>query len=62
MSIHRVERAGGERFVVRNRDAAGVNRARAFVSRVDAERYQQTIDAAKADRRHRELDADRERY
>jgi hypothetical protein len=62
MSIHRVQRKAGERFVVRARDANGVNRSRAFVARVDAERYQRKIDAAKAARRERELQNDLERF
>jgi hypothetical protein len=63
MSIHSVARkSGAERFVVRYRDPEGVHRARAFVTRAEAERYQREIDAAKARRRERQLAADKERF
>lgn len=62
MSIHHVQRKTGEQFVVRARDAEGTNRSRAFATRKDAERYQRQIDAAKAARRERALQADLERF
>jgi len=62
MSIHRVQRKTEERFVVRARDADGVNRSRVFASYADAERYQRQIHAAKTARRERELQADLERF
>ena len=47
MSIHRVIRKSGERFVVRFRDQDGVNRSRAFTTREDAERHQRRVEASK---------------
>lgn len=47
MSIHRVIRKSGERFVVRYRDQDGVNRSRAFTAREDAERYQRRVKVSK---------------
>jgi hypothetical protein len=47
MSIHRVIRKSGERFVVRHRDHDGVNRSRVFATREDAERHQRRIEATK---------------
>lgn len=62
MSVHRVERKDGVRFVVRNRDAAGVNTARAFRSEEEAARYQRQIDTARAARRERELAEQLDRF
>lgn len=62
VSIHRVTRKSGTRFVVRYRDPEGVNRSRAFSTRPAADRFQQQIDEAKARRRERELAADLERF
>jgi hypothetical protein len=62
MSIHRVMRKSVERYLVRYRDADGVNRSRAVATRQEAERFQRGVEAAKARRRARELQADLERF
>jgi hypothetical protein len=62
MSIHRVVRKSGERFLVRHRDPEGVNRSRAFATQQEAQRFQRHVEKAKARRRIRELHADLERF
>jgi hypothetical protein len=62
VSIHRVLRKSGERFLVRYRDPEGANRSRAFATREAAERFHQRVDEAKARRRRRELERDLERF
>jgi hypothetical protein len=62
MSIHRVIRKSGDRFVVRYRDPDGVNRSRAFPTLTAAERFHRQVDEARARRRERQLEADLERF
>ena len=62
MSIHRVMRKSGERFLVRYRDADGINRSRAFATRAEAERYARQVATAKARRRAEKLQKDLERF
>lgn len=62
VSIHRVTRKSGERFVVRYRDPTGMNRSRAFATRAEAERYERQITTSKSSRRGRKLRADLERF
>jgi hypothetical protein len=62
MSIHRVMRKSGERFLVRYRDPDRVNRSRAFATQREADRFQRQVEKAKAQRRAHELRADLERF
>lgn len=55
MSIHRLMRRSGERFLVRYRDREGVNRSRTFATQQEAERFQRQVDVAKSQRRVGEL-------
>ena len=62
MSIHHVHRKSGERYLVRYRDPAGINRSRAFATREAATRFHDQVDEAKARRRKRQLAEDLERF
>ncbi len=62
MSIHRLMRRSGERFLVRYRDREGVNRSRTFATQQEAERFQRQVDVAKSQRHARDPQADLERF
>ncbi len=62
VSIHRILRKSGERFVVRYRDADDVNRSRAFRTRAAAEGFHQHVAEARTRRRQHELVAGLERF
>lgn len=62
MSIHRLMRRSGERFLVRYRDPEGVNRSRTFATQQEAERFQRQVDIAKSQRHVRELQVELERF
>jgi hypothetical protein len=62
VSIHRVMRKSGERFLVRHRDPEDVNRSRAFATELEAERFQRQLERARAPRRASELQPDLKRF